>query len=43
MSWLTGERGVFPVSDHPSDDGAAEDVDEDVEVEVRLGPRSEEG
>ena len=31
----TGQRRVFPVCDHPADRVAAEDVEHDVEVEVR--------
>ena len=38
----TGQRRVLPVCDHPADRVAAEDVEHDVEVEVRhlVGPNS---
>ncbi len=35
LDQTTGQRRVLPVGDHPAHDVAAEDVEQDVEVEVR--------
>ena len=37
-----GERGILPFGDHPADRVSAEDVEQDVEVEVRPAFRSEQ-
>ena len=39
---LGGERGILPFGDHPADDIAAEDVEQDVEVKVGPALRSEQ-
>ena len=37
-----GERGGFPFGEHPTDDVSAEDVEQDIEIEVGPALRSEQ-